>query len=197
MVIGLTGSSGSGKSTVARVFAQNGFVHIDLDGVARYVTSAGSPCLDELTAAFGEDILSPDGSLNRPALGEIVFTDKAKLTELNAITHKYILDEMHQAMGAAEGDILIDAPLLFEAEVNKLCDLCIGVIADRNAQLLRISSRDGISAETAAARLDSQHTNDFFMQHCDICIENNGTEAELEKRAAKLILNLRKERNDA
>lgn len=196
MVIGLTGSSGSGKSTVARVFAGSGFTHIDLDALSHMVTSGNSACLNELAAFFGKEVLAPEGGLDRRKLGEIVFSSKAALAELNNITHKYILEEMHNAMDAAEGDILLDAPLLFEAGIDRLCDLCIGVIADRKAQISRIAARDGLSREAAEARLNNQHTNDFFIRSCHICIENNGTEAQLEKKASELIRSLRKERND-
>ncbi len=193
MVVGITGSSGSGKSTVSQVFADNGFTHINLDAVSRDVTTAGSPCLGEIVAAFGDGILLSDGTLDRHALGEIVFGDESKLTTLNNITHKYILKAMDDLIAATDGDILIDAPLLFEADVNKKCDYCIGVIAHRDAQIKRISARDGISAETAAARLDKQHSNEFFIENCDYCIENTGTETDLERKAYELIRTLREE----
>lgn len=193
MVVGITGSSGSGKSAVARIFAENGFSHIDLDAVSRNVATVNSPCLDEIVSTFGDGILNPDGSLNRRALGEIVFKDETKLTTLTEITHKYILKEMNTIIANTDGDILLDAPLLFEADVDKQCDFCIGVISERKTQIQRIASRDGISEETAAARLDKQHSNEFFMENCDYFIENNGTEAELSSKAEALIRTLREE----
>lgn len=193
MVVGITGSSGSGKSTVAQIFADNGFTHINLDAVSRDVTTAGSLCLGEIVNAFGDKILLSDGNLDRHALGEIVFSDEGKLATLNNITHKYILKAMEDLIATTHGDILIDAPLLFEADVDRKCDCCIGVISHRDTQIRRISARDGISAETAAARLDNQQSNEFFIENCDYCIENTGTETDLEKKAEELIRTLREE----
>lgn len=197
MVVGITGCSGSGKSAVARIFAQSGFTVIDLDAVSRNVATAGSACLSEIAEFFGSDILLPDGTLNRRTLGDIVFNDAQKLKTLNTITHKYILEEMECIIANTDGDILIDAPLLFEAGLDKRCDFCIGVIADRDAQISRISARDGISADIAVARLDKQHSNDFFVDNCSYCIENNGTQAELEQKTKSLINLLRKEAGNA
>lgn len=191
MIAGLTGSSGSGKSTVARVFAQNGFSVLDLDVVSRNVASIGSPCVDEIKDYFGDSVILPDGSLDRKGLGEIVFGDKKKLDMLTRITHKYILKEMEDFIECADGDILLDAPLLFEADVDKRCDFTIAVLSDRQTQIKRIASRDGISEETATARLDKQHTNEFFMENCDYCIENNRGESELILKAEALIRTLK------
>lgn len=196
MIVGLTGSSGSGKSTVAQIFKKNGFEHIDCDALSRNVTAAGSECLIEITSAFGCDILTPDGSLNRRGLGEIVFRDTQKLELLNNITHKYILRAIDGIIALAEGDVLIDAPLLFEANLDKRCDITVGVIADRNAQIKRIAMRDGISEETASERIGKQHDNEFFIKNCDYCIENTATEEQLEKNTQSLILKLKSERKD-
>ena len=194
MIVGLTGSSGSGKSTVAKVFQGNGFHHIDCDEISRNVTGAGSDCLNEITLNFGDGILLPDGMLNRHALGEIVFRDAQKLKLLNEITHKYILKAVEDIISESESDVLIDAPLLFEADLDKRCDINIGVIADRSIQIKRIALRDGISEDTAAQRLAKQHDNGFFIKNCDYCIENNGLESELIKNTEELILKLERNR---
>ncbi len=191
MVAGITGRSGSGKSQVARTFAQSGFTVIDLDAVSRNVTTVGSACLEKITDTFGKDILMPDGALNRRALGEIVFNNEEKLKTLNAITHKYILEDMERIIASTDGDILIDAPLLFEAGLDERCDFTIGITADDDILIKRISARDGISAETAAARLDKQHNNDFFAEKCTYIIENNETVKELEQKTKELIHLLR------
>jgi len=187
MIAGITGRSGSGKSYVSTIFAQYGFTVIDLDAVSRNVTMADSACLKEITDSFGNGVLLADGSLNRRALGEIVFNDEEKLKTLNTITHKYILEEMERIIAASDGDILIDAPLLFEADLDKRCDATIGVIADDDILIKRISARDGISFETATARLAKQHSNDFFVKNCTYIIENNGTAEELDEKTKDLI----------
>lgn len=187
MIAGITGRSGSGKSYVSGIFAQYGFTVIDLDAVSRNVTMADSACLKEITDSFGNGVLLADGSLNRRALGEIVFNDEEKLKTLNTITHKYILEEMERIISDTDGDILIDAPLLFEANLDKRCDATIGVIADDDILIKRISARDGISFETAAARLAKQHNNDFFIKNCTYIIENNGISEELDEKTKGLI----------
>lgn len=187
MIVGITGSSGSGKSTVAGFFKEFGFIHIDLDKISRDVTCKGSLCLDEITAFFGNNVLCADGSLNRRALGELVFRDEDSLKELNRITHKHILAEMNRIISESEGDILIDVPLLFESGTDKLCDFTVGVISDRKIQIERLCARDGICAETASARLDRQSPNEFFLENCDFCITNTGNENELFESTKKLI----------
>ncbi len=196
MIAGITGRSGSGKSYVSNIFAQYGFTVIDSDAVSRNVTMADSACLKEITEFFGNGILLADGSLNRRALGEIVFYDKDKLKTLTSITHKYILEEIERIIAESDRDILIDAPLLFEADLDKRCDATIGVIAYDNILIKRISARDGISLETAAARLAKQHNNDFFVKNCTYIIENNGTAEELEKKTKELIHLLQEVCND-
>ena len=187
MIAGITGRSGSGKSYVSKIFERCGFTVIDLDAVSRDVAESGSACLGEITAFFGTDILLPDGTLNRRALGEIVFNNEEKLKKLNSITHKYILDKMEAIIAETDGDILIDAPLLFEAELDKRCDFTIGVIADDDVLIKRICERDGISYQTAKARLSKQKDNDFFIKNCTYIIENNSSCHDLEQKTMEII----------
>ena len=121
MIVGLTGQSGAGKTTVCRVFEQNGFTIINADLVARKVTVKGSPCLKELCEFFGQHILFEDGSLNRRLLGDIVFADKKKLELLNSVTYPYITSEILETIRRCSNKghklILLDAPTLFERRV--------------------------------------------------------------------------------
>jgi len=187
MIVGITGKSGSGKSEVAGIFAESGFTVIDLDKVSREVSDGEGPCLDEIVCFFGEGILLPDGTLNRRALGEIVFNDEEKLLVLNNITHKYILNRMHDILNSVEGDIVIDAPLLFDAGIDKICDVCVYVTADTAESVKRISVRDGISTETASARLERQKGHVRNMDLCDYVIENLSTLDSLHKRTVDVI----------
>ena len=196
MIVGLTSSSGSGKSTVSKVFGRNGFAVLDLDKVSRNVASVGSACLCEIKDFFGDTVILPDGSLNRKGLGEIVFNDKEKLDVLTRITHKYILKEMEDFISNTEGDILLDAPLLFEANVDKRCDFNIAVLCDHQTQIKRIALRDGITEEIAKARLEKQHSNEFFIENCDYCIDNFGDESQLISKAESLIRTLKREGTD-
>lgn len=178
MVIGLTGQTGAGKSTVSKVFAQNGFAIINADIVARQVVEKGSKCLDEITDFFGERILAEDGSLDRKALGSIVFSDKAKLEMLDSIIYPYITGEiLRQIREYSENNeklILLDAPTLFESRADDFCEIIISVIAESDIREKRIIARDSLTAEQARKRMNSQLDEEFFETHSDYIIHNNG-----------------------
>lgn len=188
MIIGLTGSSGSGKSIASEFFAEKGFFIIDYDKLAREICNSGEPCLMELTEHFGCDIIDTDGNLLRKKLGEIVFADREKLSVLNSITHKYILQKSDMLKEQnIHRDIIMDAPLLFEASLDKQCDFVVSILCDSETQIQRIMARDGISRDTATGRLASQHTNDYFEEKSDFCIYNNSTPQEFENKLEKLL----------
>ncbi len=188
MIIGLTGSSGAGKSAAAAFFEKNGFFVIDYDKLAREIYQKGEPCLVELTQHFGNDIIDELGNVMRKKLGDIVFADNDKLKLLNSIAMKHILQKSKIIIEQNKHkNIVLDAPLLFEAELNLMCDKTIAIIADEDIQLKRIIKRDGISRETAKGRLKSQHSNEFFAANCDYCISNNSTTTELESALENLL----------
>lgn len=178
-IIGLTGQSGAGKTTVSRVFAENGFAVIDADRVARDVTVKGSVCLSELAEVFGGGVILSDGELDRKALGRIVFSDKEKLRQLNGVCYPHIIAEIVRRVENLSKNgsrlILLDAPTLFEANADDMCDLIISVTADESIREKRITARDGISPEEARRRFESQHSEHFFMTHSDYVIKNNKT----------------------
>ena len=193
MIIGLTGSSGSGKSAAANFFRKHGFYIMDFDAIARYVCIPGSPCVGEMAVQFGNGIIAADGSLMRKALGDIVFADSKKLETLNAITRKYILAEAEKrrAECVSQGkDIIYDAPLLFEAGLDRQCDFVIAITADRQTRIERIMKRDGISLDTARGRLDSQHPNEYYERRSDFCVRNDGTESELYAELDNILLKI-------
>ena len=188
MIIGLTGSSGAGKSAAAASFANKGFFVIDYDKLAREIYKKGEPCLIELTKHFGNDIIDEHGNVMRQKLGDIVFANKHKLKLLNSIAMKHILQKSEIIIEQNKHkDIVLDAPLLFEAGLNLKCNKTIAIIADVDVQLERIVKRDGISDQTAKGRLKSQHSNEFFAKNCDYCISNNATPSELEKALENLL----------
>lgn len=178
MIVGLTGQTGAGKTTVCRVFEDNGFTVINADKVARDVTVKGSPCLKELCNFFGRDILLEDGSLNRHMLGDIVFADKKKLEILNSVTYPYItseiLAEIKRCSATGHKLILLDAPTLFESRTDDFCDLIISVISREDLRIERIMKRDSISRESAQNRINSQLKEEFFRNNSDFIIKNNG-----------------------
>ncbi len=174
MIIGLTGGSGTGKSSAARYIEQKGFVTVDFDRISRDICQKGSPCLNEIVQVFSESVLNEDKTLNRRRLGEIVFSDSGKLAILNSITHKYILMESERIVRENSGcNLLFDAPLLFEAGLEKQCDLVISVLAEREIRINRIIERDSISREAAENRIDSQPKDEYYIGKSDFCVTNN------------------------
>lgn len=178
MVVGLTGQTGAGKSTVSKIFASNGFTVINCDLVARKIVEKGTKCLDEIADLFGKGVISEDGTLNRKALAAIVFSDKSKLEALTTITYPYITGEIlrqirvHSMKG--EKLILLDAPTLFESRADDFCEIIISVLADAELREKRIISRDGLTPEQARRRMNSQLDEEFFRSHSDYIIHNNG-----------------------
>ena len=179
LVIGLTGQTGAGKSTVSKIFAENEFAVINADLISRKVVEKGEKCLDELTEIFSPCILNDDGTLNRKVLGGIVFTDKTKLEMLNSIIYPYITSEiLNEIRNYSESGyklILLDAPTLFESHADDFCEIIISVIADEKIREKRIIERDGLTQKQAQDRMNSQHDADFFAANSDFVIENNDT----------------------
>ena len=191
IVIGLTGQSGAGKTTVCDVFRENGFAIINADLISREVMQKGHPCLNEIFDAFSEeDIALPDGSLNRRKLAEIVFKDKGKLNLLTSINFPYIteriLEEIKKYSANGEKFILLDAPTLFESRADDFCDLIISVIADEKIRLNRIIKRDSISEELALNRLSCQYDDDFYINNSDFIIKNNKSIEVLKEKAKEV-----------
>ena len=179
-VLGLTGPSGAGKGVVAqRLRVVHGFAWIDTDAVYHELISAPPPCLDELVAAFGKEILTPDGALDRPALAALVFDPdhKDKLELLNAITHKHVLAEADRQIEAARAagakGAVIDAPLLFESGADRICTHTLAVLAHRDIRLQRIMARDGLTYQAAQKRLDAQKPDAFYIERAEYILENN------------------------
>lgn len=182
MIIGLTGGSGTGKSSVCDFFRDRGFVIIDLDAVSRSVCQKGKACTRELARAFGSEVLDGGGCLRRRFLGDIVFGDRKKLEILNSITHKYIIEETEKLLAKNRGkDIVLDAPLLFESGLNTLCTLTVCILSKREIRTERIMRRDGLSRAQAEARIDSQPEDEFYISRCDEVFENNSGIKELEQ----------------
>ena len=180
-IIGLCGSSGSGKGYVSMLFTKYGVLSIDTDRLYRETTTKkGSACLLELTEEFGNSILTEDGGLYRPALAQIVFSDREKLNKLNKITHKHIkkdtlaLLEQYRNEGASA--VIIDAPVLFESGFDKMCDFTVCVTSPIERKIDRIMTRDQITREQALARLNSQKSDSELIALTTYQIDNSGKE---------------------
>ena len=189
-IIGLTGMSGAGKSTVCEVFRRRGFSVIDCDKLA-WEVAADRDFLNELQRRFPVSVLNADGSLDRAATAKAIFSDDGKRKLYNQIIFPYIIYKIIREIRSADGDILLDAPTLFDAELEMICTAVIGVTASAEICAKRITERDNITPERAAERLSAQYGAEFFKKHCDHIIENNGTVEELIERAEKMTDNLK------
>jgi dephospho-CoA kinase len=182
--VGLTGGIGAGKSEVSRLLVEHGAVLIDADRIAREVVEPGTPGLAAVVEAFGSDVLAPDGSLDRPALGAIVFADADRLAVLNSIVHPLVGARSAELEAAATGDSVVvhDVPLLAENGLAPLYDLVIVVDASPETQLDRLVRLRGMSEEDARARMAAQATRDKRLETADIVIDNDVPLDELHRR---------------
>lgn len=184
-VIGLTGGIASGKSTVARILGELGAVVIDADLLAREVVVPGEPALERIAAEFGSAVLHADGTLNREALGSIVFASPQARHRLEAITHPVIrkrAEEKLAALRAAGTPVAVYmAALLIEAKATDRVDEVWVVYVDEATQLARLVARDGCTLEEARRRIGSQLPMEEKRRHGRVVIDNKGTREELEK----------------
>ncbi|MFB6674773.1 dephospho-CoA kinase [Streptomyces sp. NPDC056390] len=182
--VGLTGGIGAGKSEVSRLLVEHGAVLIDADRIAREVVEPGTPGLAAVVEAFGSDVLAPDGSLDRPALGAIVFADADRLAVLNSIVHPLVGARSAELEAAATGDSVVvhDVPLLAENGLAPLYDLVVVVDASPETQLDRLVRLRGMSEEDARARMAAQATRDKRLEIADIVIDNDVPLDELHRR---------------
>ncbi|MGN0683219.1 MAG: dephospho-CoA kinase [Oscillospiraceae bacterium] len=185
-IIGVTGMSGSGKSTVCRELAEYCNTVIDCDVIAREI-SGKQAFLDELKQRFSESVLNPDGTLNRTETARIIFSDNDKRALYNRIIFPYIVYEVIGRINTSDGMVLLDAPTLFESGLDMICTKIVSVTADYSLCVERISQRDNISLERAEARLSSQHSADYFKLHSHYTIENNSSYEELAKQICSIM----------
>ncbi|WP_055491745.1 dephospho-CoA kinase [Streptomyces sp. TP-A0356] len=181
--VGLTGGIGAGKSEVSRLLVECGAVLIDADRIAREVVAPGTPGLDAVVEAFGEGVLSPDGSLDRPKLGSIVFADPDRLAVLNSIVHPLVGARSRELETAAPADAVVvhDVPLLAENGLAPLYDVVVVVDADPATQLDRLVRLRGMTEEDARARMAAQATREKRLEIADVVISNDGPLEQLER----------------
>ena len=184
-IIGLTGMSGAGKSTLCEVFRKRGFSVIDCDGIAREVAQ-DRDFLNELQSRFPAKLLNEDGSLDRAATAKAIFTDDSKRALYNQIIFPYIIYRIIREIRSASGNVLLDAPTLFDSGLDMICTAIVGVTASPEICAKRITERDKITPERAAERLSAQYGAEFLRTHCDHIIENNGTIEDFIERAEKI-----------
>jgi dephospho-CoA kinase len=193
IVIGLTGSIATGKSTVSNMFRDLGLPVVDADRISREVVEPGEKAYEEIVLAFGEDILLPDGSINRKKLGSVVFTNEEKRKQLNEIVHpevrKSMLQKRDEYIEKGYNAVVLDIPLLFESKLTGYVDKTLVVFADEEVQLNRLMERDNSSKDEAIQRIQAQIPVKQKAQMADAVINNNGS---IEETKEQLIAQLKK-----
>lgn len=200
MVVGLTGRSGCGKSSVSAFLTRQGYPCIDADAISREILQPGSPCLPRLQNAFGSDIVDSDGQLRRRVLADRAFATPQGTKRLTEITHPEILARVRSQVDAArragallcfvDGAVIVGTP--FEAE----CDCLVVVTAPYEQSVARICKRDGIAPEMARRRLDAQTPEKTLTEAANHILHNDGTLADLEQQCRALLDVLRKEAHE-
>ncbi len=187
MVLGLTGFSGAGKSTVAQIFKQHGFYHLDCDNIVHERVYRDPMVLNALAEEFGKEIIS-DGVLNRSVLRNYTMGDPKALQRLNDLVMPHILSAIQADLTEHRGShIILDAPLLFESGLNQKCDCVLSVIANPKAATERIILRDHLRPSEASKRLSSQHPAEFYTNKSDYILQNDGDLTTLQQDTLNLI----------
>ncbi|MFP7171861.1 dephospho-CoA kinase [Terribacillus sp. 7520-G] len=191
IVIGLTGGIASGKSTVSDLFREYDIPVIDADVVAREVVEPGEPALAAIVDAFGAEILLPDGTLDRPKLGGIIFRDPQKREVLNGIVHPVVRERMtaeRDRLKSKHPAVVLDIPLLFEGKQLHLVDKVVVVCVDPQVQLERLMLRNSLTEQEALDRIGSQMPLDDKAARADAIIDNNGSREETKEQLKQLLI---------
>ena len=175
-IIGITGSSGSGKTTVSEILSEElNAKRINADQVVKQLQQKGNKYYEEIVQVFSQEILQEDGNLDRKKIAEIIFQDESKKEKLNQLTYKYVVEKIKEQINRTKEEyIIIDAPLLIESKLNEICDTIIAVTSSKEEQIKRISKRDNVEEKHAELRLNAQKDNKFYKLYADYIVENNG-----------------------
>ena len=187
-IIGVTGSSGAGKDTLCEILENKYNAEIvDADKIAKELSKKGTMYLKSIVDCFGSKIVNRQGELNRKKLASIIFEEEKKREELNKLTFIYVVDEIKRRISKLKKDIIVvNAPLLFESNLNQICDFVIAIIADRDIQIERIMKRDNLTKEAAEKRLNMQNSNEYFEENADYIIHNKESLKDLEKQLKRI-----------
>jgi len=189
-VIGITGNSGSGKTTASKILEEKLSAYvIDADKVVRDMSQPGTEYFNAIKRVFGDSFFTEDGNINRKKLADEIYNQKDSLHRLNDITFKYVKEEIENRISDNKSEneyVVIDVPLLFEAGLEKSCDVVIAMVADDEKKIERIMERDGIDYETAKKRLDIQPNDEMYLEKADFIIDNSNDD-ELWQKLSEII----------
>lgn len=179
MILGITGGTGCGKTTLLNCIAEQGGLILDCDAIYHELLRNDPALLSAIEARFPGSV--ENGVLQRKKLGNLVFSDEKALEDLNAITHGAVKAEVLRRLSEKPRLAAIDAIALFEGGLATLCDITVAVTAPEEARIQRLMVRDGIGRDYAKRRITAQKSAEWFRERCDYCLENNGTQADFQK----------------
>ena len=188
MIIGITGGTGCGKTTLLKAIEAAGGLVLDCDAIYHGLLQTDTALLSAIGERFPGTV--KDGQLQRKKLGALVFADKEALLDLNAITHSAVRQEVQRQLAKMSKLAAIDAIALFEGGLAELCDITVAVTAPADIRVQRLILRDGISEEYARSRIAAQHNEDWFRERCDCILENNGTQMQFHEKCLAFLRKL-------
>lgn len=192
IVVGLTGPTGAGKSSLREPAENLGFKVIDCDILSRIAVEKGRSGYFALISAFGSEILNRDGTINRKKLAEIAFSSAENTELLNKTLLPHIVELIKDEFDRDK--ILLDAPTLFESGVNSMCNATVGVLAESNTRLERIVERDGIEVQAALLRMSAGKPDEFYQKNADYIIYNNGDTESFKSEFSEILKDILKEK---
>lgn len=187
MIIGITGGTGCGKTTLLKVIAEKGGLILDCDAIYHRLLATDTELLNAIEARFPGTV--EGGQLQRKKLGTIVFSDEKALLDLNRITHSAIKAEVLRQLATAPKLAAIDAIALFEGGLAELCHMTVAVTAPVETRIQRLVMRDGIPEDYARSRIAAQHDESWFRERCDWILENSGTEMQFREKCLAFLEN--------
>ena len=190
MILGITGGTGCGKTTLLEAVRRRGGLTLDCDAVYHALLASDQEMLDSLRESFPECFQG--GGLQRKQLGALVFSDPQALALLNRITHTAVKREIKRCLSPAPELAAIDAIALLESGLGELCDVTVAVLAPREDRIKRLIRRDGITRQYAESRIDAQHPDAWFRERCDYTLENNGTCEEFSAKCEEFLNTIKK-----
>ena len=199
MIIGITGSIGTGKSTVSNYLISKGYSVVDADKISKGAYNVGSNGYKAILEVFGVEILNSNGEVDRKKIKKIVFDNSNMLQRLNMAIHPIIINEIEKEIEIlleSQNVVFLDAPLLIETELHKKVDKIIVVACDKNEQINRIIKRDKITADMAISIINSQMSIDEKLKFADYIVYNNSTIENLYSQVDEIILEIKKEISD-
>ena len=188
MIIGITGGTGCGKTTLLKVIAEKGGLILDCDAIYHQLLTTDAALLKAIENRSPGTV--EDGQLQRKKLGSVVFSDENALLDLNKITHSAIKEEILRRLESGPSLAAIDAIALFEGRLAELCGVTVAVTAPAEVRVQRLMKRDNISEDYARSRIAAQHDEAWFRQRCDWILENNGTEMQFREKCLAFLENL-------